>query len=114
MAANRDAESILDVAEAAQQIQAAVQSVTINEFKANREKQAAVLYFCIVIGEATKRVSLELRSQYPNVPWRDMAGLRDILAHQYDRVDLETVWDITQTNIPDLLSHLEPILKTFE
>lgn len=43
-----------------------------------------------------------------------MAGLRDILAHQYDRVDTETVWDITQTNILELLSRLQPILKTFE
>jgi len=43
-----------------------------------------------------------------------MAGLRGILAHQYDRVDTETIWDITQTNIPELFSRLQPILKTFE
>ncbi|NJR41120.1 MAG: hypothetical protein HC781_22610 [Leptolyngbyaceae cyanobacterium CSU_1_4] len=42
------------------------------------------------------------------------AGLRGILSHQCDRVDTETIWDITQTNIPELLSNLQPILKTFE
>ena len=114
MAANRDSEAILDIADAAQQIQSVMQSVTLDQFKRSREKQAAILYFCIIIGEATKRISAELKLQYPDVPWREMAGLRDILAHQYDRVDLETVWEITQTNIPELLSRLQPILKTFE
>jgi uncharacterized protein with HEPN domain len=114
MAANRDSEAILDIADAAQQIQSAMQSVTLDQFKRTREKQAAILYFCIIIGEATKRISAELKSQYPDVPWREMAGLRDILAHQYNRVDLETVWDITQINIPELLSRLQPMLKTFE
>jgi uncharacterized protein with HEPN domain len=92
MAANRDLEAILDIAEAAQQIQSAMQSVTLDQFKGTREKQAAILYFCIIIGKATKRISSELKSQYPDVLWREMAGLRDILAHQYDRVDTETVW----------------------
>jgi uncharacterized protein with HEPN domain len=114
MAANRDSEAILDIADAAQQIQSAMQSVTLDQFKRTREKQAAILYFCIIIGKATKRISSELKSQYPDVPWREMAGLRDILAHQYDRVDTETIWDMTQTNIPELFSHLQPILKTFE
>lgn len=114
MAANRDWEAVLDIVDAAQQIQAAVQSVTLEAFKSNREKQAAVLYFCITIGEATKRISQALRTQHPDIPWREMAGLRDVLAHQYDRVDLETVWNITQTSIPDLLSRLYPLLPPNE
>jgi Protein of unknown function DUF86 len=44
-----------------------------------------------IISEATKRISSELRLQYPEVPWHEMAGLRDILAPQYDHVDLETI-----------------------
>ncbi|MBN8561198.1 MULTISPECIES: HepT-like ribonuclease domain-containing protein [unclassified Leptolyngbya] len=111
MATNRDAEAILDIVDAAQQIQRAVRALTLEAFQSDREKQAAVLYFYIIIGEATKRVSTELRSQFPDIPWRDMAGLRDIAAHQYDRVDLETIWIITQTSIPDLLIRLEPLLE---
>ncbi len=80
-----------------------MRSVTLDQFKHTRENKQLSL-----------RISAELKSQYPDVPWREMARLQDILAHQYDRVDPETVWDITQTNIPELLSRLQPILKTFE
>lgn len=62
MATNRDAEALLDIVDAAQQIQAAVQSLTLSAFQSNREKQAAVLYFYIIIGEATKRISLQGRA----------------------------------------------------
>ncbi len=64
-AANRDGEALLDIVDAAQQIQAIVQSLTLEAFKSNREKQAAVLYFCITIGEATKRISQAKRTQHP-------------------------------------------------
>ncbi|MBV9386715.1 MAG: DUF86 domain-containing protein [Chroococcidiopsidaceae cyanobacterium CP_BM_ER_R8_30] len=111
-AANRDAEALLDIVDAAQQIQAIVQLQTLEAFKSNREKQAAFFYFCITIGEATKRISPAMRTQHPDIPWREMAGLRDILAHQYDRVDLATIWNITQTSIPELLSRLDPLLPS--
>lgn len=114
MAANRDSEALLDMLDAAQQIQAAVQPLTLATFKSNREKQAAVLYFCLIIGEATKRISFELRAQASEIPWREMAGLRDIVAHQYDQVDLETVWQITQTSIPDLQFRLESLISSRE
>jgi uncharacterized protein with HEPN domain len=68
-AANRDGEALLDIVDAAQQIQAVVQSLTLEAFKSNREKQAAVLYFCITIGEATKRISQAKRTQHPDIPW---------------------------------------------
>ena len=55
-----------------------------------------------IVGEATKRVSPDLRERYPAVPWRRMAGLRDVLVHNYMGVDLDTVWEITQTRVPEL------------
>jgi uncharacterized protein with HEPN domain len=110
MPADRDQESLLDIVEAAQQIQVALQSLTLEEFKSNREKQAAISYFCIIIGEATKRISQGLRTQNPDGAWREMAGLRDILAHQYERVDLDELWEIAQVDVPDLLKAIETLL----
>ena len=76
----------------------------------NEEKQSAILYQVIVMGEATKRLSPEFRAQHPEIPWKDIAGMRDILAHQYDRVNLNTLWDVIQSDIPELLALLEPLL----
>jgi uncharacterized protein with HEPN domain len=62
------------------------------------------------MGEATKRLSREFREQYPDVPWDDVAGMRDVIAHQYDRIDLDIVWQVIQRNIPELLDMLIPLL----
>ncbi len=64
-----------------------------------------------IIGEATKRLSPTLRSENDEIPWRRIAGLRDILIHNYMGVDLNAVWEITQRNIPDLKQKVELILS---
>jgi uncharacterized protein with HEPN domain len=58
--------------------------------------QDALLRCLEVMGEATKRLSWELREQHPEIPWRGMAGLRDVLIHAYDQVDLQEVWQAYQ------------------
>lgn len=107
---SRDRASLLDIVNAAKRVLKFTKGLDKSALATNEEKQSAILYQIIVIGEATKRLSVEFRSQHPKVPWKDIAGMRDILAHQYDRVNLNTLWDAVQNDIPELLTILEPLL----
>ncbi len=62
----------------------------------------AVIRNLQIIGEAAKMVPESVRASYPTVAWKKIAGLRDILAHQYFEVDLDIIWDVLQTNLPEL------------
>ncbi len=81
-----------------------------SDFYANATLQRAFIRSLEVIGEATKRLPPEFRSAYPHVDWRGMAGMRDRLIHGYFGVDLELVWDVVQTRVPDLRAALRPLL----
>jgi len=71
-------------------------------FEADLVTQDAVVRQLEVIGEATKRVSKELRSKHPDIPWADIVGMRDVLIHDYIDVDLGVVWKTASENNPDL------------
>lgn len=76
--------------------------------------QDAVIRQLEIMGEATKRLSQDLRVRHPKVPWKRIAGLRDVLIHGYFGVDLDMVWQITQTYLPKLKPEVENILLAAE
>ncbi len=64
-----------------------------------------------IIGEASKSVPHAVRSSYPEIDWARIGGLRDVLIHHYFGIDLEIIWDIIQTKLPNLEAQIERILS---
>ena len=83
-------------------------------FIASSHWQDAVIRQLEIIGEATKRLSKQFCSRHSDVPWRRIAGLRDVLIHDYMGVDINAVWEITQKNLPPLRLRVESILRELE
>jgi uncharacterized protein with HEPN domain len=106
----RDQQSIQDIWNAAQEILSFTSDMDYKSLETDRRTQAAVLYEIVIIGEAANRLSSEFRADHSNIPWKDIVGMRNVLAHQYDKVDSEVVWDVIHQDIPELIALIEPLL----
>lgn len=84
--------------------------LTYTDFANSMEKQDAVVRRLSVIGEAVKRLPEAFRRRHPDVPWRTIAGARDILVHEYFRVDVTLAWEMAQTDLPDLERQIRAIM----
>ena len=100
---------LLHIRDAIQRIEEYV-NVGRDEFFAKTHWQDAVIRPLEIIGEASKRLSAELRDASPKIPWKRVCGLRDILIHNYMGVDLEAVWAILETDLPLLKGTVEHLL----
>lgn len=106
----RDEVTLLDICKAANNIVHFTEDMTFEDLFTDEVKLSAVLHQFMVIGEAVKRLSREFRQEHNDIPWKEIAGMRDKLIHFYDGVDYPTVWKTSQRDIPVLISKLEPLL----
>lgn len=91
-----------DILASIDKIQHYTANMTQATFVADDRTFDAVVYNLQVIGEAVKNIPADMRDRYPQMEWRKIAGLRDILAHTYFAIDDEIVWDIVQTKLDNL------------
>ena len=106
----RDEVYLLDMLIAARKALKFVEGIDSAEFEDSELIQNAVMRPLEIIGEASARISTEFRKTHPNIPWRDMVGLRNRLIHEYFRINFGAVWDTVHSDLPKLIKQIEPLI----
>ncbi len=88
-----------------------LKEISEDVFKRNKTLQDATMRRIEVIGEAVKNLPDVFKKSHPEVPWREIASTRDYVIHEYFSIDLDTVWEITQKDFPDLKLKIGKILN---
>ncbi|MGQ0676421.1 MAG: HepT-like ribonuclease domain-containing protein [Rhodospirillales bacterium] len=102
----------MDIAVAARRVrQFAAEAGGPAAVKSNTLLSSAIAWQLLIIGEAAKRVSQTVRDEYPGVPWQEMARLRDRIAHGYDSIDWDLVWNVVHNELPAATVQIERILS---
>jgi uncharacterized protein with HEPN domain len=110
----RDEAYLLDMLIAARDAVSFLQGSSPAQFGVSRIHHLAVMKALETIGEAAARVSEPTRAAHPEIPWREIIGMRHHLVHGYFEVDLDKMWDTVQNDLPPLIAKLEPLVPPEE
>jgi uncharacterized protein with HEPN domain len=108
---NRSIISLKDILESMNRIDTYIFGVDYDSFLNNQMLIDAVIRNLEIIGEAARNVTDELRNNYPELPWRNMIGLRNILIHQYFGVDESIIWEVITVDLPDARPNLMKVIQ---
>ena len=107
----RDKASLLDIIIHARNLPEFISGMTYDDFCADYKTQAAVCREIEIIGEASNRLSAEFQVNHHDIPWSEIIGMRNIVAHNYDGVDLYAIWQVADTYASDLANQVDQIFK---
>ncbi|RRR70861.1 MAG: DUF86 domain-containing protein [Candidatus Viridilinea halotolerans] len=108
----RDDALLLDMLLALQKIERFTQGLDLHEFHTNDLVQSAVIREFQVLGEAARLASQEIKSRYPAIPWKLIAGMRNRLIHEYFDIRLDTVWTTIQRDLPQLTAVISEVIAS--
>ena len=100
---------IEDILQNIEDIESFSKGLTKEKFLKNKLKQNAIIRSLEIIGEATKNIPDSFRDTHPEIPWRKIAGFRDILSHAYFGVSMERVWNIIENDLSGLKKKIEKV-----
>lgn len=108
---NRNLLYLTDILESMTKIDTYTEGVEFDSFSFNPMMIDAVIRNLEIIGEASRNVSEDIRNKFPEIPWKQMIGLRNILIHEYFGVDESIVWQIIKNNLPDTKQSIEEAIR---
>ncbi len=101
---------VKDIVEFMERAEEYIDGYSIEEFLNDKKTSDAVIRFIEVIGEASKNIPHTIRREFPSIPWRDMAGMRNKVIHSYFVVDFENVWLVVKEDIPIIKPKIKEVL----
>ena len=88
-----------------------IKGISLNDFMSSVKIQDMVMRRLEIIGEAVKNLPVDLKCKYPNIEWKKISGMRDILIHEYFGVDLKLTWNVVEIEIPKLKNNIIQIIE---
>ena len=110
----RDEGYLLDILLAARDATLFISGLTRQQFESSQLHKNAGVKALEIVGEAAGRISEELRNAHPEIPWREIIGMRNRLVHAYFDVDWVKVWDTVHNDLPPLIARIEPLVPPEE
>lgn len=111
MSKRSDIDYLTDIGESIERTETYIGTMPYEEFLKDKKSQDAIVRNIEILGEAAKNISMDFKNRYPQIPWKELAGTRDRLIHQYFGINYDIVWDIIKNDLPLVAQEIDKILR---